>query len=273
MTSIGQRYCEVCNIYITRKNFCQHLKTRRHMTLELSKQSQLGENYNSDKPPTKKTRVLQEEKTNTVKKNKVVCEKPSVKEEGNQEPNLSADDILHYIGELAKPLNDPNLPCDCSICVEAAKYMGLTRPDPTLNYNNENIPMQSSQLPELVNENCIDSNCTYNNMIVFPPTYLADEKKMQHWKSMMDFAQKFNVPENESKKNNELDNFTTSFSTEASPQLSMPSARQPGTHHCCSFGEELPDYLHFSHCREEMFHFFSIRDKRTDCKTLFVVMK
>lgn len=269
MSQIGQRYCEVCNMYISRKNFCQHLRTRRHMIQEISKQSQLQE-----KPPIKKIKLLDDEKTDAANKNIAVCEKPVINGVGNQVPNLSADDILHYIGELAKPLNDHNLPCNCFICIEAAKYMGLTKPDPTLDYSKEaNISKQSLQLPELVNEKCIDFKAIYNNLIVFPPTYSADEEKMQFWTSMADFSKKFNASNNENKRNISLNDFSTASSTGVSLYSSAALARQQDTHHCCSFGKELPNYLKFSHCHEEMFHFFSIRDERTNYNVLFVVMK
>ncbi|VDO35795.1 unnamed protein product [Brugia timori] len=272
MSPIGQRYCEVCDVYITRKNFCQHLRTRRHMAMEASKKFQLSSNYEMEEPPRKKTKMPKVKKTNDEANNSQVHVNIQTQD---QYPNLCTDDILHYVGQLAKPLNDSTSPCNCSICAAASKYLGLTETDPTLNYNNEenDIPEQSEQL---IDDKCIDFNNTYNNLVVFPPNNSAGVNKIKTWKSIEEFAKVFNehqvnVDIVENKENIPPLNFSTTSKPSTHPSLAF--ARHQSTHHCCNFGEELPEYLKFSHCHEEMFHFFGINDKRTDCNVLFVVMK
>lgn len=275
MSPIGQRYCEVCDVYITRKNFCQHLRTRRHMQMQASKKLQPLIRDETKEPPQKISKTSKVEKIDNAENDSPSCVNTHTL---NEYPNLSAEDILHYVGQLAKPLNDSTPPCNCSVCVEASKYLGLTGLDPTLNYNNtetNNIPEQSEQS---IDEKCIDFNRSYSNLVVFPPTNSAEENKIQMWKSIEEFAKIFSehqtkTASDENKENIPPPNFLTVSTPEPSPHPSLAFARQRNTHRCSNFGEDLPEYLKFSHCHEEMFHFVGIKDKRTDCNALFVVMK
>lgn len=61
MIPIGQWYCEVCDAYITRKNFCQHLKTCYYMKMDTSKKSQsITKEKEIQEVPEKKRRILKE---------------------------------------------------------------------------------------------------------------------------------------------------------------------------------------------------------------------
>lgn len=291
MAPIGQRYCEVCAVYITRKNFCQHLKTRRHMEMEASKKSQPlteeKEIQGTQEVPEKKRKILKKKKINEEKEMKF-CDAAQAKmiDEVFQKafrdelPNFYAEDVLHYVSELARPLNDPTPPCTCSKCQEGSKILGLPPPGTILNYTNDetNIPKQNES-GKTANTKCIDLNRVYDNLVVFPSVNMAEEKKTHVWKSISEFAQKIDenkvkIADNgDSKQNLSSSNFSVSSAPSSSSHPSIEFVRQHETHHCCKFGEELPEYLKFSHCHEKMFHFFGVKDERTDSNLLFVVMK
>lgn len=58
-----------------------------------------------------------------------------------------------------------------------------------------------------------------------------------------------------------------------SPHPSLEDARQLETHQCEEFGKNLPKYLKLSHCHEEKFHFFGIKDLRTNYNALIITTK
>lgn len=295
MAPFGQRYCEVCDIYITRKNFCQHLRTRRHMEMAARLQQPAECNNNIEKPPKKKPKLVKANKVHP-EEGADICtndnaqfdfvDSQSSQAIQNNYPDLSAEDIIHYMKQLNRPLNDLTPPCDCLKCAEAAKYL-LDMCDNIESEINQGVSKLSNSDQETdqvqriksVDKTCIDFNSTYHNLIAFPPTSTAEEKKIETWNSIVENS-KQNVEENEVQTTNEENkenipppNFPNSSAPCSSPYQSIKFARQFNTHSCSKFGEDLPEYLKFSHCHEEMFHFIGIKDERTNCNVLLAVMK
>lgn len=256
MIPFGQRYCEVCEVYITRKNFCQHSKTRRHLNKLETRTNPL---VSIEEPPRKQLKT--NETLSADNTDKLV-------QKADEYCSLSAEDIVHFMQQFSRPPNDSTPPCNCCKCAEAIRCLGLTK---HLHVSTE----QPAESEKLVDERCIDFNRTYQSLVLFPPSNHVDEDKLQMWKSMTEFAKMINFSGNEENKENIPPPSFKSKSTlsKDSHNPSIEFARRHNTHLCTDFGRELPEYIQFSHCHEEMFHFFGVKDRRTNCNILFVIMK
>ncbi|KAK7583979.1 hypothetical protein V9T40_004942 [Parthenolecanium corni] len=274
MAPFGQRYCEVCDVYITRKNFCQHLKTRRHLEKVKTNENQYLATIDKTEDSTLKRRKILESKNSGSGNESVIDIDYSGNVGSGQSPysNVFVEDILHFMKQISRPINDSTPPCTCSKCVEAIKYLGLTVQDSNTNLNDIDKEIESEENKKVVDEKCIDFNRAYQSLIVFPPSNSIDQGKVQIWKSIIEFAKKFDEKklisiEQENKENIPPPNFAPRLGEwNDSPHPSIEFARQHDTHRCTQFGEELPEYIKFLHCHEETFHFFCVKDERTNCR-------
>ncbi|VDO29414.1 unnamed protein product [Brugia timori] len=261
MAPIGQRYCELCDVYINRKNFSQHLKSLRHMKKEVNRGQILLGDQSQTSPaeiPIKGEKVLEQIKLSAGENAR------------GEYPDTSESDIQHFIQQFHKSPNDLSLPCKCDRCMEVGEYISNPELDTLLDNHGESENGNQGE----INEKCIDFKNVYDKIVLFPPNNSTDGNKMNVWNKVNEFSEKVNnlqqdySIEEENKENIPPSNFPRSDSSGSSPHPSLTFVRQMNTHQCNKFGKGLPEYLKLSHCQEENFHFLGSRDERTNYNTL-----
>lgn len=287
MSHIGQRYCEICDVYINRKNFSQHLNTQRHAMyaarhkeqFELEK-SEVKPSQKEKKTETRKRKAAESKEpknkatfqyickdaqcptTNSAfaKKNKLVSKQGNNHLKNNMEEGLVAKNMEHILEEAGKTQNDLACKCTCDECVEFSRCVAELEENISSSSNSE-----SNKIHEPPIKYCIDDENPYDKIVLFPTVSSVEGRPLQKWKTMEDLSEKLSQHED----------IAQAANTEkpGSPHPSLNNVRQMNTHKCEKFGENLPEFLKLSHCHEEMFHFFGFKDTRTNFNTLIVITK
>lgn len=201
MSFIGQRYCEICNKYIKGKNFCQHLKTQRHINLAthheviLKQQRKEIENVKQEKKAklVKRKRVVSKESDKTTllhypcedaqfpapfslpaeHKNVATSslERNNAEKTYIDENECSSDfakDAEHYLQKVEECKKGLISKCFCNTCSNFTKCLIDAETDTSS--NSQRIAKRT---------NCIDSENPYDKMILFPTTPSNNRELLQ----------------------------------------------------------------------------------------------
>lgn len=268
MAPIGQRYCDVCNVFINRKNFSQHLKTKRHVRMEVhSRKLQSGQEVQHSQPL--KIEVRRKEEKTKIRGNDQYELKIHDQEKFQTTP---FSNIQQIIEQISKSMHDPSVSYTCD------SYEGAE--EPHFEANEEEICYdRQNAVPRGIEEECVNFQNLYDKIVPFPPIDSATDENSNLQGKNDQFARKADnsEPKDLGQENKEKNIPPCEFSrclvkTELS-HPSFPFTRQLGTFQHHQFGMKLPEFLKLSHCQEKNFHFLRCRDAGTNSNTLFTIPK